>query len=96
MTDSEQYLLGQLKTGIENLSKGQDDFRQEWREDKKLLFNGINNLSANGCAIGKQHSKDIDELKKRPEKLIGIGSALASVFAFIGSLIIWIFTKMKT
>jgi hypothetical protein len=89
MSDDVQYMLGQLQAGINTLSENQAKFRQEQREDNKQIFDKINDLAANGCAIGKQHAKDIEELKKRPERLVGIGAAMASILAMIGSAFVW-------
>lgn len=85
MPNDVQYMLGQLQAGINTLSENQAKFRQEQREDNKQLFNKINDLAANGCAIGKQHSKDIDELKKRPERAVGFAAAMIAIVSAIWS-----------
>ena len=95
MTDDISRILGQLETGITNLAKQQEVYRAEQRADNKLLFDGLNNIAANGCATGKRNAEAIEELKQRPEKLIGIGGALVSMLTLVGNLAIWFWVKVK-
>lgn len=96
MTDDViQRVLGQLEAGIQNLTINQQRFREEQRADNKQLFDKINDLAINGCAIGKKHSIDIDELKRRPERVIGIGAAVVSILAFLGSIALWVAERIR-
>lgn len=85
MPEDIQFILGQLRAGIETLTDNQAKFRQEQREDNKQIFDKINDLTANGCAIGKQHAKDIEELKKRPERIVGFAATMVAIASAIWS-----------
>ena len=87
MMEDIQHILGKLEAGIENVAEQQRQFRSEQRLDNKLLFERLDNISANGCALGKRNSDAIKELQNRPEKVIGIGAAIASIFAMIGAIV---------
>ena len=85
MPDDIQFILGQMAAGIKTLTDNQEKYRQEQREDNTQIFNKINDLAANGCAIGKQHAKDIDELKKRPERIVGFAATMVAIVSAIWS-----------
>lgn len=96
MTDDVSRILGQLESSIKALSDQQAQFRVEQRADNKQIFDKLENIAVHGCAIGKRNSEAIRELKERPERLVGMGSAIASVLAFLGSLVMWVIVRMKT
>jgi hypothetical protein len=87
MTAEEQRLIGGILARLDTIEERQETIRTENRTDHAAIFAKIDTLSNEGCAIGKQHSRDIDELKQRPEKAIGMGAAAASVIALIGSIV---------
>lgn len=82
------HLLGKLEAGIENIAEAQRLFRIEQRADNKLIFNRLENISINGCAIGKRNSDDIKKLQEQPAKAVSLGAAIASVIAMISSVIL--------
>ena len=90
--DDIQRVLGKLENGIENLAEQQRINRAEQRADNKLLFDGINNLSANGCAVGRRHddsiklqAAQIEELRKRPERVVGFAATIVAIASAIWS-----------
>ena len=84
MADSCNYEreLGGINAKLEIVLVQQDKIFKQQDETLK----GIGLLSSNGCALGKRNSKDIEDLQRRPERLIGIGS---SVVAVVAALIAW-------
>ncbi|MFA5430102.1 MAG: hypothetical protein WC329_02965 [Candidatus Omnitrophota bacterium] len=95
MTDDISRILGQLESSIKSLSEQQTQFRLEQREDLREIFDRLDDLSVKGCAIGRQNVEAIKELKARPEKLVGLGSAIASVLMFLANAVIWIVMRVK-
>ena len=93
MPDDEiQRALGKLEAGIINISEQVRQNRIEQRADNKLLFDGLNNLSVNGCAIGKRHDDSIklcenkiEELRKRPERVVGFAATVVAIASAIWS-----------
>lgn len=90
MPEDIQRILGQLQAGVESLANNQQIFRAEQRSENQQIFNKINDLAVNGCAIGRQHTSDLIDLKARPERYVGIGAAVASIIGMIGTAIMWI------
>lgn len=90
MTDDAIYhVLGKLEAGIESLSEQQKQFRVEQRTDNKLIFERLDNISANGCSLGKRNAEAIKELQSRPERIVGIGAAIVAILSAIGSVFLW-------
>ena len=85
-----QRTIGRLETSITGLTEQQALGRKEQREDMGKIYDRLNEISISGCAVGTKNCKAIEELQKRPERLVGIGAACAAILAFIGSLLIWI------
>ncbi len=84
--DDIQRALGKFEAGIENIAEQQRQFRAEQRADNKLIFERLDNISANGCSMGKRNADAIKELQGRPERVVGIGAAIASILGAIGSV----------
>ena len=85
MSDADiQRVLGKLEAGIENLTKQHETFRIEHREDLGRIFKRIDDFPAT-CPTGKHLAKIVSELEKRPERLVGIGAAMAAIAAAIFS-----------
>ena len=93
MTADDQRLLGQLEAKLTALGEQYEHGRREQREDMARIFARLDTLSTTGCAIGAQNARDIAELKRRPERAIGIGAAAASIAAAISAIIAAIFGR---
>jgi len=83
MSEDIERVLGRLETGIKNVSDQQSQFRLEQRSDNKLIFDKLENIAANGCSLGKRNFDAIKELRDRPERIIGIGAAIAAISAAV-------------
>jgi hypothetical protein len=92
--DDIQRSLGKLEAGIENLSEQIRLNRDERRTDIKQIFDRLDTISSSGCATGKRNAEAIKELQQRPERLVGIGAAIASILAAIGSALLWAMGKV--
>ena len=90
MPDDIQRILGQLQAGMESLANNQQLFRAEQRSENQQIFDKINDLAVNGCAVGRQHTADLVDLKARPERYVGIGAAAASIIGMLGTAIMWL------
>jgi uncharacterized membrane protein len=86
MTDDIQHELGELSGTIRALSGNIETWRKEQRDDINKIFKKIDELPET-CLTGKQHSREIEMLKSRPTKTIGIAAALVSILSMISSTI---------
>ena len=50
----------------------------------------VDSLMFAGCALGKQHSTDITELKQRPEKMLAGAATIAGIVSAIGVFFGWL------
>ena len=80
-----QRTLGNLETGLTDLSRRQTESRLEQREDFRRVFEKLEKLNNHGCSLGEVHSRDIKELQEKPERWIGIGAAIIAAFAAIAA-----------
>ena len=88
MVDADiQRVLGKLEAGIENMADQQRQFRVEQRADNKLIFDKLENLASNGCALGARNAFDIKKLQEQPGKTISIGAAIASIIAMVSAIL---------
>lgn len=87
-TDDIQRVLGQLENGIENLSRQHETFRAEHREDLGKIFKRLDDFPAT-CPTGIHLTKIVEELQKRPERIVGVGAAIASILGAMGSAFLW-------
>ena len=87
MGEDDQRLLGVMTAQISGLSEQLKQSRQELREDIRGIYTRLDTLTVDGCAKGKEHSRDIRRLQDQPARTISIGAAIASVVAMIGTLI---------
>ena len=81
MNDGYERELGGINEKLAYLSKGQDE-----------IFSRLNALAEGGCAKGERNAADIKDLKRRPERNVGLVasivaalSAIVSIFAFFRS-----------
>lgn len=89
-TEDIQRVLGRLETGIDNLAARQAEYCREHNDKIELIFEKLEAIASNGCATGKRNAEAIKELRDRPGNLIGLGAAIASILAFIGTALnIW-------
>jgi len=88
--DNLQRTIGSLETSVNELAKQQALARKEQREDMGKIYDRLNEISVSGCAVGTKNCKAIEELQKRPERLVGIGAALVATLSAIGSLFLWL------
>jgi len=54
------------------------------------LTTSVGVLQVEGCAIGKQHSKDIAELQSRPGRLLASAATLSGIVSAIVAAVIWL------
>jgi ferric-dicitrate binding protein FerR (iron transport regulator) len=86
MNDHEQGLLREISNRLNSIEGRQETIRVENREDHAEVFRKIEEITKNGCPLGAQHSRDIKELKERPERIVGIGAAAAAI---AGAIVSW-------
>jgi hypothetical protein len=79
-------MIGHMSGQIEMLIREQQTTRAEIKKDIGALFAMVNALNAEGCARGKEHTRDIAELKGRPERTV---SVVAAIVAALSALIAW-------
>ena len=87
MTAEENSVLREISHRLNSIESRQETIRVENREDHAEIFRKIEEITKNGCPLGMQHSKDIKELKDRPERVVGIGAAIAAI---IGAVVSWV------
>jgi hypothetical protein len=88
MVDADiQRVLGKLEAGIDNMADQQRIFRAEQRADNKLIFDKLENIAANGCALGARHAADIKKLQEQPARAVSIGAAIASIIAMVSAIL---------
>jgi t-SNARE complex subunit (syntaxin) len=87
MTTEEYGVLREISNRLNQIEERQETIRKENREDHAEIFRKIETVVKEGCPLGAQHSKDIKELKDRPERVVGIGAAIAAI---IGAVVAWI------
>ena len=81
MSDNEtQRIIGAIQAMSDNHS-----------DQLTKIFERLNELQKNGCSLGQQHSKNIEELQQKPEKIIGILGGLVGIASAIGTvfMLIW-------
>lgn len=86
MTDSDSRMIGELTGQMRNMNEQQSQFREETRDNFKQVFGKIESLSVGGCAVGKFQTQQIEELKRRPGKIVSI---MAAFVAMIGAFLTW-------
>ena len=87
MTIEETGILREISNRLNSIEARQETIRKENREDHAEIFRKINEITLEGCPLGKTHSRDIKELKDRPERVVGIGAAIAAI---IGAVVAWV------
>jgi ferric-dicitrate binding protein FerR (iron transport regulator) len=87
MTAEENSVLHEISNRLNSIEERQETIRKENREDHAEVFRKIEEITKNGCPLGAQHSRDIKELKDRPERIVGIGAAIAAI---IGAVVSWV------
>ena len=88
MTAEEQRIIGGLEQGMEDLRISVDSSRREQREDMRRLFERVESMSQNGCAMGQKHSARLDGIERRA---VFVGALIASaVSAGIAAVLRWV------
>lgn len=83
MNNDIQFAVGKLTASIEALAEKSDKHHDDQRADIKQIFEKLDSISAHGCAFGQRNAKDIEELKRRPEKIVGIGAAAVAILSAV-------------
>jgi 2-hydroxy-3-keto-5-methylthiopentenyl-1-phosphate phosphatase len=86
MTIEETGILREISNRLNSIESRQETIRVENREDHAEVFRKIEEITRNGCPLGVQHTRDIKELKERPERIVGIGAAVAAI---AGAIVSW-------
>ena len=86
MTTEEYGVLREISNRLNSIEARQETIRKENREDHAEVFRKIEEIVKGGCPLGVQHTKDIKELQGRPERLVGVGAALAAI---AGAIVSW-------
>jgi hypothetical protein len=86
MTIEETGILREISNRLNSIEARQERIRVENREDHAEVFRKIEEITKNGCPLGVQHTRDIKELKECPERIVGIGAAVAAI---AGAIVSW-------
>ncbi|MFA5379050.1 MAG: hypothetical protein WC455_25065 [Dehalococcoidia bacterium] len=86
MTTEEYGILREISNRLKSIEERQETNRKENREDHDKIFGKIENIIKDGCPLGAQHTRDIKELKDRPERIVGLGAATVAI---AGAIMSW-------
>ena len=86
-----QVVIQQLK----DLKNDTETNRKENRDEHKELFEKINHLSVNGCAVGTKLCGRVKSLEEKPAKLVAIGSMIIAGIVAIGGACVWLLEKVR-
>lgn len=102
MTDDDQRIIGGLVARMDGFMETTALWRKEQRDDLAKLFAKIDRLSLDGCAVGQQHERDVEdmkirirELEDRPSRLVGLGAVLLTIAGSVGAFLIWLHDRLK-
>lgn len=104
--------FGELKGDVKSLLANQaiihgqliayeKNLQANLNEHNRILFAKIDNLTANGCAVGVLHERvvmelriKLKELEDRPAKIIGLGAVIIAILSTIGGFFYWLHGKL--
>ena len=90
MQENHNRELGQLSANIKTLTDSQNSFRIEMKGSLDQVFSKLNNISENGCAIGKFNDQRITKLEERPDKNATFWANVASIIAMaVAGIAFW-------
>jgi len=95
MADIDPQAFGELIGDVKMLTKQTERSREDQMVANNILFAKIDNLSANGCAVGEKLCGRVKSLEEKPAKLVAIGSMILVGLASIGGAILWMYEKLR-
>lgn len=86
MTAEDQRVIGRLEKAVSSLEDAVSLLGKNTREDLGKIFGRLDEMVREGCELGRQNARDIEELKQRPVAARGLWQTVATAVSAAAAL----------